>query len=65
MQTTGAGLLAIQWCSPARVLVPAQDSCSAHGLLYLTAVPDDLREQEHCQGHLDIDPRGSIRVYLV
>ena len=38
MQTTGAALLAVNRCSPARVWMPAQDSRSAHGLLYLAAV---------------------------
>ena len=38
MQTTGAALLTTRWCSSARVLMPAQDSRSAHGLLYLAAV---------------------------
>jgi hypothetical protein len=31
MQTTGAYLLAVNRCSPARVRMPAQDSRSAHG----------------------------------
>ena len=56
MQTTGAGLLAAKRCSLARVPMPAQDSRSAHRLLYLTAVRDDRREQEHRQAHLDTDP---------
>ncbi len=38
MQTTGAALLAVEWCSLARVRMAAQDSRSAHGLLYLAAV---------------------------
>lgn len=32
----------------------AQDCRGAHGLLYLTAVWDDWREQERCQGRVDI-----------
>jgi hypothetical protein len=51
----GAALLAAQRRSLARVLMPAQDSRSACGLLYLAAVRDDRREQEHCQGCVDID----------
>ena len=39
MQTTGAVLLTAKWCSPACVLMPAQDSPDAYGLLYLAAVP--------------------------
>jgi hypothetical protein len=49
MQTTGAALLAAKRRSLARVPMPAQDSHSAHGLLYLTAVRDGWRHQEHCQ----------------
>jgi hypothetical protein len=56
MQTTGAALLAVRRCSLARVRMPAQDSRSAHGLLYLAAVRDDWREQEHRQGTVDTDP---------
>jgi len=56
MQTTGAALLMFIRCSPGRVRTPAQDSHSAHGLLYLAAVRDDPRQQEHCQGHVDIGP---------
>ena len=50
MQTTGAALLAVEWCSLARVRMAAQDSRSAHGLLYLAAGP----EQEHGQGRIDM-----------
>jgi len=56
MQTTGAVLLAAKRCSLARVPMPAQDSRSAHGLLYLAAVSADWREQEHRQAHFDTDP---------
>ena len=56
MQTTGASLLAVNRCSPAHVRTLAQDSRSAHGLLYLAAVRDDEREQEHCQGRIDVGP---------
>lgn len=44
MQTTGAVLLTAKWCSLARVLMPAQDSRSAYGLLYLAAVPSPAHE---------------------
>jgi len=54
MQTTGASLLAVNRCSPARVRMAAQDSRSAYGLLYPAAVWDDRRKQEHCQGPVDI-----------
>jgi hypothetical protein len=56
MQTTGASLLAAKRCSLARVSTPAQDSRSAHGLLYLAPVSADWREQENCQGTVDADP---------
>jgi hypothetical protein len=56
MRTTGVTLLAIKRCSLARVRMPAQDSRSAHGLLYLAAVSADWREQEHHQGTVDTDP---------
>jgi hypothetical protein len=54
MQTVGTALLAVNRCSPARVWATFQDSRSAHGLLYLAAVRDDRREQEHCQSRVDI-----------
>lgn len=38
MQTTGASLLAVNRCSPVPVRMAAQDSRSAHMLLYLAAV---------------------------
>ncbi len=41
MQTTGASLLAVNQSSPAHVRTFAQDSRSAHGLLYLAAVRYD------------------------
>ena len=41
MQTTGACLFAVERCSPVRVWMAAQDSRSAHGLLYFAAVRDD------------------------
>lgn len=43
-------------CSPMRVRMPAQDSRSAHGLLYLPAVPGGRRKHKHCQGRVDIGP---------
>ena len=56
MQTTGAALLAVERRSPACVLMTAQDSRSAHGLLYPTAVRDGRPEQEHRQGSVDSFP---------
>jgi hypothetical protein len=56
MQTTGACLFAFNRCSSPRVQTPAQDSRSAHGLLYPAAVRDDQRQHEHCQGGVDISP---------
>jgi len=41
MQITSAALLAAEWRSVGRQRTPAQDSRSAHGLLYLAAVRDD------------------------
>jgi hypothetical protein len=38
----------------------AQDGRSACGLLYLTAVWDDRREQEHCQDDVDIQSVSSV-----
>jgi hypothetical protein len=55
MQTTGAFLLAVNRCSSARVLTDAQDSSSAHGLLYLAAGRADRRKEEHCQGMVDVE----------
>ena len=49
MQTIGAALLAAERRSIVRLWTRGQDSRGAHGLLYLTAVSDDRREQEHCQ----------------
>lgn len=46
MQTSGATLLAVNRCSLVRTWTPAQGSHSAHGLLYLAAVPGGRREQE-------------------
>ena len=54
MQTTGATLLAAKRCSLARALMPAQDSRSVHGLLYLAAVRHGWRQQKRCQVHLDV-----------
>jgi len=54
MQTTGTALLASEWRSIVRLWTPAQDSRSAHGLLYLAAVRDDWCQQEHRQVRLDI-----------
>ena len=56
MQTTGATLLVVKRRSVVRAWMPAQDSRSAHGLLYLAAVRDDPRQQERCQGRVDIGP---------
>ena len=41
MQTSGTALLAVERCSLVRVWMAAQDSRSAHGLLYFAAVRDD------------------------
>ncbi len=54
MQTTGVALLTAKQCSQLPMCLPVQDGCSARGLLYLTAVRDDQREQEHRQDHIDI-----------
>ena len=40
-QTSGTALLAVERCSLVRVWMAAQDSRSAHGLLYFAAVRDD------------------------
>ena len=53
MQNMGVALFAVERRSPMGVRMPAQDSRSAHGLLYPAAVRADRREQEHCQGMLD------------
>jgi hypothetical protein len=64
MQTTGTTLLAAERCSLARVRMPAQDSRSVRGLLYLAAVSDEWREQEHRQGIIDVDPvRSAVLIY--
>jgi len=54
MQTIGAPLLASKRYSLMGMRMPAQDSRSAHGLLYLAAVWDDGPEQEHRQGCIDM-----------
>ena len=54
MQTTGTPLLAIELRRLARVLTTAQDGRCVPGLLYLAAVRDDLRWQEHRQGCVDV-----------
>lgn len=41
MQTVGAAQLVVRRCSPACMWVAAQDSRSAHGLLYVAAVRHD------------------------
>ena len=56
MQTSGAPLLATKRRSTARALMPAWGSHCAHELLYLAAVRDDRRVQEHCQGRIDTGP---------
>lgn len=53
MQTTGAALVAVERSSLAPVRSAVQGSRSAHGLLYVAAVPTDWREQEHRQGTVD------------
>ena len=47
MQTSGTALLAVERCRLVGVWLAAQDGRSAHGLLYLAAVRDDRRKQEH------------------
>jgi hypothetical protein len=54
MQTTGASLLAVQRSSPVHVRTLADDSRSASGLLYPTAVRDGGCQPEHCQDHVDV-----------
>jgi hypothetical protein len=54
MQTIGAALFAVKRCCTARVRLPAHDSRGAHGLLCLAAVTNERREQERCQGRVDI-----------
>jgi hypothetical protein len=54
LQTTGAALLMVTRSSSARVRTLAQDSCSAPGLLYLTAVWVDWQEQETVKGRLTL-----------
>jgi hypothetical protein len=53
-RTSGIALLAVEPRSVSRVWMAAQDSRSGHGLLYLAAVRDNRRKQEHCQGRVDI-----------
>src|SRR5215472_15418642 len=55
-RTVGTLLLGFNDAAPTRVLTPDRDSRSGHRLLYLAAVRDDRREQEHCQGRVDIGP---------
>ena len=57
MQTVGTVLLTVKPCSLVRMGRSAQDSRNVHGLLYLAAVWDDWREEEHRQGMIDTDPR--------
>jgi hypothetical protein len=52
MQTTGASLLAVSWCIPPHVRTPVQDSLSAHGLLYLAAVREDLQSRNAVNAEL-------------
>jgi len=56
MQTTGTALIAVQRCSLMRMWMPAQDSRSAHGLLYLGAVRDDWCEYQEPQLAAVIQP---------
>jgi hypothetical protein len=53
MQTTGAPLLVVKRCSVMRAWMPAQDSRSAHGLLYLAAVRSDRHHliRRLCHAH--------------
>jgi hypothetical protein len=52
MQTSGMALLAVERCSPVRVWTAAQDSRSAHGLLYFAAVRDDRHHQIRRSGEV-------------
>ena len=65
MQTTGACLFAFNQCSSRRVQMHAEDSRSAHGLLYPAAVQHDGREQEHRQVPVDTNPRDLFFTRLV
>jgi len=53
-QAAGAALLAVRRYSPARVLMPAKDGHSAHGLLYIAAVLGDSHHliRRLCHAHL-------------
>jgi len=53
MQTSGTALLAVERCSLVRVWMAAQDSRSAHGLLYFAAVRDDRHHliRRLCNAH--------------
>ena len=55
MQTIGTTLLAVKWRSLIDMWLPAQDSRSAHGLLYLAAVRTGGDEREQREGRLDSD----------
>lgn len=57
MQTIGTTLARGNRCSLVRVQVPAHNSSSAHGFLYLAAVRDDGCQQEHRQALADIAVR--------
>jgi hypothetical protein len=48
-----------QTVQPSAVLMSVQGGRSAHGLLYLAAVPDGRRQQEHRQVRLDV---GELRL---
>jgi len=53
MQTTGVALLVVKRCSVVSAWMPAQDSRSAHGLLYLAAVRSDRHHllRRLCHAH--------------
>src|SRR5713101_1368731 len=61
MQTTGATLLAAKQPSLLYMWTSVHDGRSAQGFLYLVAVRDDCRQQEHRQGRVDNDPVGIPR----
>jgi hypothetical protein len=56
VRTVGTTLLAVELCSSVHVRMLVQNGRSEHGVLYLTAVWDDWREQEYRQGTIDTDP---------
>jgi hypothetical protein len=56
MRTTGTSLLAVKRRSPVHMPIRAQDSRSAHGLLWLAAVRDGCKRQP--EANLKLAARG-------